>query len=135
MLIYITLRYITLHDITGGMSQPGSARTTGDSVPGSGVQFGSGTPRSSSRVPATGDHSSAVILVLANTSSVWQGEHPARQEAPSNPKTSVLVHKCQPYAGNLNTQAPGDSKMRVYTVKMFEHTPNQQLFDEKSVEY
>ncbi|KAL0054820.1 hypothetical protein WJX82_002841 [Trebouxia sp. C0006] len=38
----------------GGMSQPGSARTTGDSVPGSGVQFGSGTPRSSSRVPATG---------------------------------------------------------------------------------
>ncbi len=41
------------------MSQAGSARTTGDSVPGSGVQFGSGTPRSSSRMPATGIHSSA----------------------------------------------------------------------------
>ena len=54
--------------IAGGMSQPGSARTTGDSVPGSGVQFGSGTPRSSSRVPATGNHSSDVIPVLAKTS-------------------------------------------------------------------
>jgi len=47
--------------IAGGVSQPGSARTTGDSVPGSGVQFG--TPRSSSRVPATGNHTSAVIAV------------------------------------------------------------------------
>lgn len=40
----------------GGYSQPGSARTTGDSIPGTGVQFGSpgSTPKSSSRVPATG---------------------------------------------------------------------------------
>ena len=42
--------------IAGEYSQPGSARTTGDSIPGTGVQFGSpgSTPRSSSRVPATG---------------------------------------------------------------------------------
>lgn len=39
---------------TGGgeLSQPGSARTTGDSIPGTGVQFG--TPRSSTRKPVTG---------------------------------------------------------------------------------
>ena len=74
--------------ITAGVSQPGSARTTGDSVPGTGVQFGSGTPRSSSRVPATGNHSSAVMHVLAETFNVWQGKHPARQE--THPQSAAV---------------------------------------------
>ena len=47
---------------TGGYSQPGSARTTGDSLPG--FQFGSpgSTPRSPNRVPATG----MLCLLLAS---------------------------------------------------------------------
>ena len=54
---------------SGGLSQPGSARTTGDSVAGSGVQFGtpSGTPRSGGgRVPATGIFLQLMVLVTAS---------------------------------------------------------------------
>ena len=63
---------------TGGgeLSQPGSARTTGDSIPGTGVQFG--TPRSSSRKPVTGGiqcHAQKKMFVLG----LYCAQHPCKK--------------------------------------------------------
>ena len=36
-----------------------------------------------------------------------------------NPATSVLIHKCYPYTGKLNSEMSGDSTTRFYIVEMF----------------